>query len=144
MKKGWRRIFLLLVLSTALFQIGQGLSDASGVETEGLESAGRIAVASVGDTPGSKISEIAGRAPYYLLFDESGVFLKAVRNPGQGRGRDSSMEAVELLPKESCKTVIAGRFGNKMRRQLETHNIDYHERTGIAADAVRLFIKARQ
>lgn len=144
MRKGLRRTCLLVLLSTAFFQIAGVLIQPLGLGADDTKSTGRIAVASVDDSAASKMSNVAGRAPYYLIFDGKGVLIKALKNPSEGRGRGSSAGVVDLLVKESCKTVIAGRFGNKMRRQLEANNIDYHEFTGIAADTITTFVKTHQ
>ncbi len=132
--------FCLLVFFAALFsQLEQDLSYASGSEKGGAGSSHNIAVAAVGGDARSEISTVAGRAPYYLIFDEKGVFLKSVKNPGEGSGRDSSSAVVNLLLKESCKAVIAGKFGDKLKGQLKANKIDFYERKGVAEKVVRSY-----
>lgn len=130
----------LLFFAVAAFQIPHSLLDASSSDPESMTSSNRIAVAAVGDGVISEISPVAGKAPYYLIFDEKGVFVKSVKNPGQSTGRDSSSGVINLLLKESCKTVIAGKFGSKMEKQLITNNIVYYERTGLAEKTVKTFV----
>jgi len=48
---------------------------------------------------------------------------------------------VNLLLKESCKTVIAGKFGDKMLYQLKESKIEYYEREGIARKVIQELIK---
>jgi predicted Fe-Mo cluster-binding NifX family protein len=131
----------LLFFAVAAFQIPHSLSTASSSDPESTTSSNRIAVAAVGDGVTSEISPIAGKAPYYLIFDEKGVFVKSVKNPGQSTGRDSSSGVINLLLKESCKTVIAGTFGGKMRNRLEANHIQYYEREGIVEKTVKAFVK---
>jgi predicted Fe-Mo cluster-binding NifX family protein len=100
-------------------------------------AANNIAVAAVEANENSEISEVAGRAPYYLIFDQNGVFLKSIENTGQSSRRGSSSAVVDLLLRESCKTVIAGQFGGKMNSQLKANQIESYERTGIAKDVIK-------
>ncbi|HOE17319.1 MAG TPA: NifB/NifX family molybdenum-iron cluster-binding protein [Syntrophorhabdaceae bacterium] len=133
-------IFCMLVLFAVLFfQLAQDLSYASDSEKGGARSSNNIAVAAVGGDAHNEISTVAGRASYYLIFDEKGVFLKSVKNPGEGSGRNSGSAVVNLLLKESCKTVIAGKFGDKLKGQLKANKIDFYERKGIAEKVVRSY-----
>ena len=139
------RIFCLLFFFSALFfQVQQSLSNTLNSDAESTKSLNKIAVAAVGDNENSVISMIAGRAPYYLIFEANGVFLKSIKNTGQSTERSSSSEVVSLLLKESCNTVIAGKFGDKMRNQLKTNKIEYYEGEGIAKNVVQTFIKKQE
>jgi len=59
-------------------QAQSGLSNIPNPEANNLQSLNRIAVAAIGNSENSEISTIVGRTPYYLIFDEGGVLLKAV------------------------------------------------------------------
>ncbi|MEE4114062.1 MAG: NifB/NifX family molybdenum-iron cluster-binding protein [Desulfobacteraceae bacterium] len=98
-----------------------------------------IALAAAGENENSEISEVAGRAPYYLIFDQNGVFVKSIKNSGQSSRRGSSSAVADLLLKESCNTVIAGQFGEKMKSRLKANQIEYHERTGRGKDVLKTF-----
>ena len=141
MRKKITTCFLLFFLSVLFFQAQQSLSNPSNSEANSAKSSNRIAVAAVGDSANSEISTISGRAPYYLIFDGNGVFVKSIKNSAQSRGRGASSGVVDLLVKESCKTVIAGKFGDKMKNQLKANKIEYHEQEGIAQKAVQTLIK---
>ena len=118
---------MLLFLGSMFFQVQPSLSVTSN----------NIAIAAVGDNVNSEISMIAGKAPYYLIFDEKGILLKSIKNLGQSSRRDSSSIVVNLLLKESCKTVIAGKFGEKLKSQLKANNIEYYEREGIVKTVIQ-------
>jgi predicted Fe-Mo cluster-binding NifX family protein len=115
---------------------------AGGVEAEPAGGAAgcRVAVAAVGDTPEAEISMTAGRAPYYLLFDASGALLKSVRNPAERSPRSAGTAVVRLLLRESCPAVLAGKFGEKMKIQLQEQQIDFAERQGRVSDIVHATI----
>ncbi len=108
------------------------------------KSSNRIAIAADGDSVSSEISMRAGRASYYLIFNKKGVFLKAIKNPSLMQGGGASSVVVDLLIKESVKTVIAGKFGDKMKKQLETNKIKYLERTGKIKEIVEKIVKNKR
>jgi predicted Fe-Mo cluster-binding NifX family protein len=131
-------ISLLLIVVLAC-RVQRGLSGDSDSAVEGKEEAVKIAVAADGEHENSTISGIAGRADWFLIFDEKGNFIKAVKNPALNRGGGASTEVVNLLVRESCKIFIAGQFGFKMEAQLKANNIDYYIKEGQARDVVRKF-----
>ena len=122
-------------------QVQQCTSIKRTSDVDSLKTSGRIAIAAVGDNITSEVSSRAGRAPYYLVFDGNGVFLKSLKNPSLNQRSGASSGVVNLLMKESVKTVIAGKFGSKMANLLEMNKIQYHERTGIVKETVEIFIK---
>jgi predicted Fe-Mo cluster-binding NifX family protein len=129
-------IFLLVVSAC---HVQQGLSDKSDYTVPDKKMTGKIAVAANGDNENSKISDIAGRAAWFLIFDEKGNFIKAINNPALNRGGGASTEVVNLLVRESCKIFIAGQFGFKMEAQLKANNIDYYTKQGSAKNVVQKF-----
>ena len=144
MKENLRTFYLVFFLSTFFMQVQQCLSITRNSDVDNSKSSNRIAIAAVGDSVTSEISKRAGRAPYYLVFDGNGVFLKSLKNPFQNRGHGASSGVVNLLIKESVKTVIAGNFGDKMKKLLETNKIEYHEHAGIAKEIVETIIKNKR
>jgi predicted Fe-Mo cluster-binding NifX family protein len=137
--KNLKTFVSVLFLSTFFFQVQYGLSF-----TDNSKSSNKIAIATVGDSVNSEISKVAGRAPYYLIFDEKGKLLKSIKNPSQNRRGGASSVVVNLLLKESVKTFIAGKFGNKMVSQLKKNKIEYHECAGIAKENLKKLIKKEQ
>jgi len=144
MKKKSATFFLVLFFIAFFLQGQKCLSITRNSDVDNSKSSNRIAIAAVGDSITSEISMRAGRAPYYLVFDKKGVFLKSIKNPSQMQGGGDSSGVVDLLIKESVKTVIAGKFGDKMKKQLEANGIKYHERTGITKEIVETIIKNKR
>ena len=136
-----RPIYLVLCVSTFFMLVQQCFAITNSLDMHNQKSSDRIAIATLGDSASSEISEKAGRAPYYLIFDGNGDFIKSVKNPSRTRGRRASSGVVDLLLKESVKTVIAGKFGNKMKKLLETNKIKFQQKTGIAKEVVDELIK---
>ena len=136
MKKNLTIIYLVLFCGI-LFPGQPGLS---AMDKTGAESAVNIAVAAENSTESSSISDKAGRAPYFLIFDGSGAFIKAIKNPAQYKQGGASSSVTALLKKESVKTFIAVNFGAKMENNLKAAGIEYREHTGIAKEVVETII----
>jgi len=141
MREHLRTFYSVLFLSTFFMQVQPCLSLTRNSDVDNFKSSKKIAIAAVDDSATSQISERAGRAPYYLIFDGNGHFLKSLINPSQTRGRRVSSGVVDLLVKESVKIVIAGKFGDKMKKSLETNRIEFHQDTGIAIEVLDELIK---
>lgn len=136
-----KTLCLLLLFTGAVFlQVQPGFSVGLDAHTDQTTASGYIAVASVGDGPDSEISMNAGRAPHYLIFDEDGVLLKSIENPALERRGGASRVVLDLLLNESCKTVIAGNFGDRMQSLLKANDIEYYEREGIVEEVLQAFV----
>ena len=144
MKEKLRTFYLVLFFCAFFLQVQQCTSIKRNSEVDSLKTSSRIAIAAAGDSVTSEISKRAGRAPYYLVFDGKGVFLKSLINPSRMRERGASSGVVNLLKKESVKTVIAGKFGDKMKKLLKMNKIEYHEHAGIAKEIVETIIKNKR
>lgn len=142
MKNTVRINWLLVLFVILIFHSLPSLSAASPSDSNSSKSLQNIAVAAAEGSAASGISMIAGKAPYYLIFDHNGGFVKSIRNPGHRSGHNSSSEVVDLLLKESCTIVIAGKFGDKLQNRLKANNIEYYERSGMAKNVVRQFVSA--
>jgi len=144
MKKNLRIIYLLIFLSVIFMQAQQGLAVDDKSDKTDAKSSAKIAVAAVGDSVTSKISDKTGRAPYFLIFDCSGAFIKAIKNTAQGQRGGASSSVTALLKKESVKTLIAVKFGAKMEKNLKAAGIEYLEHSGIAKEVVDTIIKSKR
>jgi len=137
MKKNLRIVNLVLFLSM-IFMQQQGFAETN---KDDAKSPVKIAVAAETDTELSKISDKAGRAPFFLIFDGSGAFIKAIKNPAQYQQGGASSRVTTLLKKESVKTLIAVKFGAKMENNLKAAGIEYLEHSGTAKEVVESIIK---
>ena len=137
MKKNLRIIYTVLFYG-AFIPAATGLS---AMDKSGDESNVNIAVAAESSTESSKISDKAGRAPFFLIFDGKGAFIKAIKNPAQYQQGGASSSVTALLKKESVKILIAVEFGAKMENNLKAAGIEYHENEGIAKEVVETIIR---
>jgi len=145
MKKNFRIVYLLLFLSAFFMHTLQGLAVNDNPDKGDAKSSAKIAVAVVGDSDTSKISDKTGRAPYFLIFEYcNGSFIKAIKNPAQDQRGGVSSSVIALLKKESVKTLIAVKFGAKMENNLKAAGIEYLEHSGIAKEVVETIIKSKR
>ena len=141
MKKNSRIVYLGLFLSVMFMQAQQGLA---GTDKKDEKAKAYMAVAAESGTDSSKISNLAGRAPYFLLFDCKGEFVKAVKNPAQDRKGGISATVTALFKKESVKTLIAVKFGAKMETSLKAAGIEYSAHSGTANKVVSDILESKR
>jgi len=96
-----------------------------------------IGVAAEGKVPSSQVSSVAGRCPYFLLFDEKGMFVEAVANPHKDAQGGAGTQVVDFLAGKGVKVVIAEAFGPKIIDVMKGRGMRHLEFKGIVADAVK-------
>jgi len=109
----------------------------------GQKDGGKIAVASNSKQPTSKVSSLAGRSPCYLIFDDTGKFTEAVKNPYKDEGRGAGSSAANFLFEKGVTVVIAETFGGKMINAIESKDMTYVEFKGNANDAVKKVLNSK-
>ncbi len=92
----------------------------------------KIAVAAEDGREDSHINENAGRAPYYLIFNESGELIETIVNPFSRGGGGAGFGVAKMLADKSINVVIAGKFGDNMIGALESRGLKFYERNGEA------------
>ena len=142
--KKFKIVYLVFILTAIFTQEQQGLALDNKTDKTNVKSSGKIAVASVGKTETSAISDQAGRAPYILIFNCNGIFIKAIKNPAQNKKGQASAIVTSLLKKESVTTFIAANFGAKMENNLKAARIAYYQHSGSAKEAVKTIIKNKK
>jgi predicted Fe-Mo cluster-binding NifX family protein len=105
---------------------------------------GKIVVAAEGKTAAAKVSGVAARAPYFLIFDGSGKFLEAIDNPYKTAKGGAGKSVVPLLAQKGATTVVAGEFGKNMIDAMKGRGIQYLEFRGNAEAAVKKALEAKK
>jgi predicted Fe-Mo cluster-binding NifX family protein len=100
----------------------------------------RIAVAVDTEESSANVSYYGGRAPHFLIFDESGRLIQAFGNPYVDIERHAGYELSQLLISENVDAVIAGLFGPIMINNLSKAGIKCVVKQGPAKDAVQEFV----
>lgn len=119
-----KALFLILVL----FLFVTGLVFAQSME--------KIAIAADGKTTAAKVSNVAARSPYYLIFDGSGKLLEALENPYQAAKSGAAASVLSLLAKKGVTLIIAGDFGDNMIRDMKGKGIKYVAFKGSVEEAL--------
>jgi len=88
----------------------------------------KIAIACLKNAVDSEVSQIAGRAPYYLIF-EKGQLVKSIKNPFVVGGGGAGFGVTKMLADGKIKLVIAGKFGENMKIALNNKQIRFKETT---------------
>jgi len=92
----------------------------------------KIAISSECEDENSKISHVSGRAPYYLIFENSEL-KKTIKNPFRIGGGGAGFGIAEMLSDEGVDLVVSGSFGHNMISALEAKGIKYKEMSGVNA-----------
>lgn len=86
----------------------------------------KIAIASSGESEDSEISSVAGRAPYFLIY-ENKELVKTMKNLFAIGGGGAGFSVAKMLADQGVKKIVAGHFGEKMVRALEERDIKKEE-----------------
>ncbi|MFP4022517.1 MAG: NifB/NifX family molybdenum-iron cluster-binding protein [Candidatus Paceibacterota bacterium] len=97
----------------------------------------KIAIASVQNDKNSEVSDIAGRAPYYLIFNENSELIDSFENPFTEQKGGAGVAVAKMLAEKGVDMVIAGAFGEKMTDALEVEEIEYLEKGGLVAETIK-------
>lgn len=100
----------------------------------------KVAISSTGKDVNSKVSEMGGRAPYYLIF-ENGKLIKAIKNPFRFGGGGAGFSIAEMLSDENVKLVISGTFGENMVSALNNKGMKHKEVHDITVKEILKKIK---
>lgn len=97
----------------------------------------RIGVAAEGETGEAKVSAVAARAPYLLIFDRSGKLLETVDNPYKTAKGGAGTSGVPFLAQKGVTIVVTGELGEKMIQAMKEKGIKYLEFKGNAEEALK-------
>ena len=90
----------------------------------------KVAISSNSKNIDSMVSGSSGRAPYYLIFENSKL-IKTLKNPFRFGGGGAGFGVVEVLSDENVEMVISGKFGKNMKGALKSKGIKYKEMSDI-------------
>ena len=93
----------------------------------------KIAIASLGQNNNSEVSPQAGRAPYYLIFDNSEL-IEVWKNVFSIGGGGAGPAVAKIMADKNVEKVISSNFGEKMKDALNAKNISFEEKSGIIKD----------
>ncbi|MCD6109662.1 hypothetical protein J7J83_02805 [bacterium] len=96
----------------------------------------KIAIASETEDVNGQVSDRAGRATYYLIFDENKKLIDTVKNPFSVGGGGAGFSVAKMLADMNADIVIAPKFGGNMAGALDDRNVKHKEFEGSIQDAL--------
>ena len=96
----------------------------------------KIAVAALTEKEDSEISQQAGRAPFYLIFDD-GKLSEVLKNPFRRGGGGAGFGVAKMLKDKGVEFVIAGRFGPNMETSMQSYGMKFQEKAGSVREAIK-------
>jgi predicted Fe-Mo cluster-binding NifX family protein len=124
-------------LSIALLFLGSAITYAS--QGDGV----KIAVASNNKNATSEIGTMAGRSPYYLIFDSTGKLIEVLENPYKDIRGGAGSSTADYLAEKRVTIVIAETFGGKMINAMKRRGLTYYELKGTAYNAVQKILNPK-
>jgi predicted Fe-Mo cluster-binding NifX family protein len=98
----------------------------------------KIGIASEEENAEGNVSNKAGRAPYYLIF-ENKKLVKKMKNPFAVGGGGAGFAVAKMLSDEGIELVISGSFGGNMKSALEERKVKSNEFAGSIKEAIEKF-----
>jgi len=95
----------------------------------------KIAIASLDKDINSEVSPQAGRAPYYLIFD-NGELIESWKNVFAVGGGGVGSAVAKIMVDKNVEKVISGKFGEKMKTALTEKGVSFEEKKGIIKDII--------
>ena len=111
----------------------------------GLAFAGqkeKIAVAANGQTPESSVSAQAGRAPFFLFFDENGKLTEAIPNPAKD-SQNSGIAVADFVAGKGVTIVVAEAYGPQIVQVMKSKGIRAIAFKGSAEEAVKKVLQSK-
>ena len=102
----------------------------------------KVAIAVINKEENAEISERAGKAPYYLIFDEKGEFVETVSSPFAVGGGGAGFAVAKMLADKGVDTFVAGTVGGNMAGALDAKGVKYFEKTGAAKQAAQEVVRS--
>jgi predicted Fe-Mo cluster-binding NifX family protein len=101
----------------------------------------KIAVAANGQTPAASISPQAGRAPFFLFFDENGKLIETIANPVKD-SQNSGIAVADFLAGKGVTVVVAEGFGNRIVEVMKGKGIRTVAFKGSAEAAIKKVLQS--
>ena len=102
----------------------------------------KIAVAANGQTPEASVSAQAGRAPFFLFFDENGKLTEAIPNPAKD-SQNSGIAVADFVAGKGVTIVVAEAYGPQIVQVMKSKGIRAIAFKGSAEEAVKKVLQSK-
>jgi len=99
----------------------------------------KIAAAALSDKERSRICSNPLRTPFFLLFDEAGIFLDSLWNPFRTGGGSAGYGIAQILMNERADCLITGSCPAETKKILKEYGIRVIIDKGEALSAVEKY-----
>lgn len=105
----------------------------------------KICISATGNNLDAPLDSRFGRAVYFLIVDDKGELIKAIKNTGVQAMRGAGITAAEIVAKEKVKVVITGNVGPNASLVLKSSGIKVFLSSPAmsARDAIREYQKGK-
>ncbi len=93
----------------------------------------KIAIASLGKDVNSEISPQAGRAPYYLIFEDDKL-IEVWKNVFATGGGGAGPAVAKVMSDKKVVKIISVKLGEKMEAALLEKGVEFEEKSGVIKD----------
>lgn len=96
----------------------------------------KIAICAEGKTDDSQVSNLAGRASFFQIYDYSGKLIDIMENPFKDAKSGAGVKVLELLEKKNVKLIVSGKIGAGMLDGMKEKGIKGLEFKGTVKEAL--------
>jgi len=96
----------------------------------------KIAIAVIEDDKNAEIAKQAGRAPFYLIFEDK-KFVETIKNPFSVGGGGAGLGVAKMLADKNVDKIISGEFGDKMINSLRERGVQFEESVEDIAEVMQ-------
>jgi len=96
----------------------------------------KFAIAADGQDASSPITHLTGRAPYFIIYDETGKLLEVAVNIYLQQEFGMGPQAAAMLAERKVTVLVGGMAGPKMKKVLDANGIRFVYRKGIVQQVV--------
>jgi len=106
----------------------------------------KIAISSVGKNIESKVSDIFGRCPYFIIAEIENKKIgktEAIKNESTDQMSGAGIATAQLIAEKNVRAVITGNVGPRALDVLKQFKIEIYSGEGIVKDVLQAFIEGK-
>ena len=97
----------------------------------------KIGIASTKGDLSGEISEMGGRAPYYLIIGDDKELLEVIKNPFAVGGGGAGSGVAKMLADKDVDKIVVREVGGNMKEALMERNVELDLASGLIEDYLK-------